>query len=229
MIAGLGTSAITSATIQSSQSTAGTDVSNVEPVKQTIEAYTSWLSRSGKPDKTVSNTKKLLIAIVFETMGCDHIDEFNADITVQFIEQQQEAEYASRTIKTQLFELKRFSKWLVSSGRIKSDPIANMTFEVDESESADRAQVRFQRLFAMIEFVSNSRFGVSPKAINDHCCEVSHVCERTTRRDIDLLIAIGTFRKEITDGSFRKDRASRSDSITIKLNPFSRLSQLASK
>ena len=225
------TSTITSSVRQPAAVTDGsdTDGSVVEPVTQAIEGYTSWLSQSGKSISTVSNAKKLITTIVYDVMGCDRIDEFNADITLQFLEHQEEHGYAGKTIRTQLAELKRFSKWLVRSGRIKSDPIAKLTFEVDEAESADRAQVRFQRLFKMIEFVSTSRFGVSPKALNDLCCETSHVCERTTRRDIDLLIAIGAFRKEIACGAFRKDRASRLDSITIKLNPFSRLSQLASK
>ena len=43
---GLKTSVITTSP---SQSTAGTDVTNVEPIKQTIEAYTSWMTESANP------------------------------------------------------------------------------------------------------------------------------------------------------------------------------------
>lgn len=214
----LETSSITSSP---SQSTAGTDGSNVETVTQAIEAYTSWLTSTGKASSTVRQAEQLLTAIVWEVMGCDRLDQFDADITVQFLENQVKHGYAGKTIRTYISELKRFSKFLVRSGRIKSDPIADLMFEVDEAESVERAQVRFQRLFKMIEFVSNHRFGVTPEAINKHCCETARVCERTTRRDIELLVAIGAFRKE--------DRASRLDATVIKLSQFSRLSQLASK
>lgn len=196
------------------QTSAGTDNS----VTESIREYSSRLAQSGKSDRTVSNVKKLLTAIVYEVMGCDGIDEFNADITMQFIEHQEEHGYAGKTIRTQLAELKRFSKWLVQSGRIKSDPIANLTFEVDEFESAARVQVRFQRLFKMIEFVSNSRFGVTLEMLNEACSEVSTVCLRTTRRDAYLLVSIGVF---------RKDRNPSFDLILFKANPLSKLSQLA--
>ena len=163
----------------------------------------------------------MLTAVVFDVMGCDVAEDLTIEITEQFLEHQQTHDYAGRTIRTQLAELKRFSKWLVHSGRIKSDPIAKLTFEVDEAESVDRAQVRFQRLFAMIEYLSNNRFVATMVEINKHCCETVRVCERTTRRDIELLVSIGVFREE--------PRTCRLDAIVIRLNPFSRLSQLASK
>lgn len=216
--AGLETSAITTSP---SQSTAGTDGTTVEPIKQAIEAYTSWMTESGKSESTVDHVRRLLTAVVFDVMGCDVAEDLTLEITEQFLEHQQDHDYAGKTIRTQLAELKRFSKWLVRSGRIKFDPIAKLNFTVDEAESVDRAQVKFQRLFRMIEYVANNRFGVTMVEINKHCCETAHVCERTTRRDIELLVAIGAFRKE--------DRTSRLDAIVIRLNPFSRLSQLASK
>jgi hypothetical protein len=199
----------------------GTDDSFVEPVQQTIETYTSWLTKSGKSERTVYHVRRLLNAILFDVMGCDVAEDLTLEITEQFLEHQQDHDYAGKTIRTQLAELKRFSKWLVRSGRFKSDPIANLKFSVDEGESVDRAQIRFQRLFRMIEYVANHRFGVTPTDINKHCCETAHVCERTTRRDIELLVAIGAFSKE--------DRASRLDAIRIKLSPFNKLAQLASK
>ncbi len=210
-----------SITSSSSQTTAGTVGTNVEPIKQTIEVYVSWLTESGKSNLTVRRADQLLTAIIYDCMGCDFVHELDLAITEQFLEHQEDHGYAGKTIRTQIAELKRFSKWLVHSGRIKSDPIAKLTVEVDEAESVDRAQLRFQRLFRMIEYVANNRFGVTMVEINKHCCEMAHVCERTTRRDIELLVAIGAFRKEA--------RTCRLDAIVIKLNPFSRLSQLASK
>ena len=182
-----------------------------------IEAYTSWLSQSGKSEGTVSMAKRFLNAIVFDVMGCDEIDQLDADITLQFIEHQENHGYAGKTIRSQLAELKRFSKWLVKSGRFNTDPIANLKFDIDENESVDRAQVRFVRLFKMIELVSNSRFGVTLEMLREACCEVSSVCIRTIRRDIDLLVAIG---------AIRKDREASVDLILYKSNPISRISQL---
>ena len=191
-----------------------------------IEAYTSWLSQAGKASSTITNAKRHITAIVCDVIECDRIEQLDTDIVVQFIEHQENHGFAGKTIRTQLAELKRFSKWLVRSGRIKSDPIASVTFEVDEDESTERAQIRFQRLFKMIEFVSASRFGVSLEDINRACCEDRQVCLRTTRRDVDLLVAVGTFHK---DRHSRFDRGTRLDSIKIKLNPYARLSQLAGR
>lgn len=195
-------------------------VSNVNSVAQAIADYTSWLSESGKAAKTIENAKRFLHAVVFDVMGCDTIDQLDADITLQFIEHQERHGFAGKTIRTQLAELKRFSKWLVHSGRIKSDPIANVTFEADDEESIDRAQVRFQRLFKMIEFVSNSRLGVTLEMLNEFCCEVSNICLRTTRRDVNLLIAIG---------ALRKARDASVDLILYKANPLSRICQLSGR
>ena len=195
-------------------------VGNVNSVAGAIADYTSWLSESGKAEKTVDNAKRFLYVVIFEVMGCDTIDQLDADITAEFIEHQERHGYAGKTIRTQLAELKRFSKWLVRSGRIMSDPIANVTFEVDDTESTNRAQVRFARLFKMIVFVSNSRLGVTLEMLHETCCEVSTVCIRTTRRDVDLLVSIG---------ALRKDRDASVDLILYKANPFSRISQLALK
>lgn len=181
-------------------------------VSESIEAYTAWLTQTGKARSTVSSAERLLTNIVYATMGCDCIDQFDADITKQFIAHQVQHRYADKTIRTQVAELKRFSKWLVRSGRFASDPLASVHFHADECESIDRVQVRFQRLFKMLEHVSNSRFGVTLEMLHEACCEVSKVCERTIRRDVDLLVSIGAILKE---------RNPSVDLILYKANPMS--------
>lgn len=197
-------------------------ISQVDSVAQAIGGYTSWLSKSGKADRTIIQAYRVLTAI-FDVMGLESIDQFDADITQQFLEHQARHGYSGRTIATQLSELKRFAKWLVSSRLFQSDPIASVFWHLDEddqAEAVDRAQERFQRLFRIMEYVSSCRFGASHDDIYRACNDVTSVCLRTITRDTKLLASVGILRKEEHTGTER---------IVYKANPFNRILQLAIK
>ena len=163
-----------------------------------LDVYLSWMSKSGNSEKTVEGRRKSLSRTIDE-LGINCIEQLTSEQVQKWIEYRADQGSASRSVKSRLLELQHFCKWLSTSGWILSNPIAGFHFEVDDSESIDRFQLRFQRLFLAIQYISTCRLGATLEMINELQSGLSHVCLRTTRRDMDLLTTLGIVRKERVD------------------------------
>lgn len=186
-------------------------------VADAIKDYCHWLQSNGRAESTARHEKRLLETVLVEVMGCECLEHFDEAATVGFCENQETNGYASRSIENHLYSLKRFSKWLFENGRIDQDQIASLSWQIDESEFNDRAQVRFVRLFKLIEVASGYRFGATFEVLYDDINAVCPSSDRTIRRDLKLLTSLGILRKQ------------RNESLGLLVwvaNPLSQIQQL---
>ena len=187
-------------------------------VGESLESYLSWMSKNGNSEKTVDDRRRSLSKTLVE-LGIYSADQLNAELIQHWIDSKS-FEHSFKAINSNLNSLKHFSNWLLSSGRLSVDPTAGHKFQIDADDSSiERFQHKFQRLFRIIEYVSTCRIGATLELVHEHQCELWKICERTTRRDLDLLMIVGFITKERYDSV---------ELVLYKTNPFSRF-QLETK